>query len=74
MRLPIFERCANEMKPSAFESAVLERIAANTDDEELREQLSTVEVAEREHTGVGCYTKIFVRGGAGRTWRTAAWP
>jgi hypothetical protein len=55
------------MKPSAFESAVLERIASGTDDSELKDQLSSVKVLEREHTGVGCYTKISVRAGSDRT-------
>lgn len=55
------------MKASAFETAILEWIAVNSDDGALKSQLLTVEVEDRDHTGVGCYTKIRTTPNAERT-------
>jgi hypothetical protein len=53
--------------PTNFEKAVFEWIAANSTDTALQLQLSGVQVATREHTGVGCYSQLVPSPGAPRT-------
>lgn len=45
---------------SEFETAVLEWIAARCGDAALQAQLSGALVVERDHTGVGCYSRLLV--------------
>ena len=52
---------------SAFESAVLAWIAARSGDEALRQQLATAQIAERDHTGVGCYSRLRIESDAPRS-------
>jgi len=50
--------------PSEFETAVLDWISAEAGDPVLREQLSGIQVVERDHTMVGCYSTLAVRADA----------
>ncbi len=46
--------------PSVFETAVLEWIAARSDEPALQEQVARAKVTEREYTVVGCYSTLEV--------------
>lgn len=52
---------------SSFEAAVLEWMGARSGDVALREQLSRVRVLGREHTGVGCHSRLVVPAGTPRS-------
>ena len=45
---------------SAFEAAVLERIAVGSRDAALQEQLARAELGGRDYTVVGCYSTLLV--------------
>ena len=44
--------------PTEFESHVFRWIRVRSDDVVLRRQLEAAEVVDREHTGVGCYSRL----------------
>lgn len=56
-RAPDSERLQS---PTEFEAAVLEWFAAHSNDVALAAQLAHVRVQERQHTGVGCYSRFAV--------------
>ena len=45
---------------SQFEARVFEWIATQSHDLALQAQLARIQIAERQYTGVGCYTKLAV--------------
>jgi len=49
---------------SAFESAVLTWIAARSGDGALQQQLATAQIAERDHTGGGCCSRLRIESDA----------
>ncbi|MHC4470100.1 MAG: hypothetical protein ACYTDY_02630 [Planctomycetota bacterium] len=55
------------MEPSEFEAAVLDRVVTRTDDPALRAQLAEARVRERDHTGVGCFSRLDLPYGTPKT-------
>jgi hypothetical protein len=53
--------------PSEFEAAILGQIASETTDSALGAQLAGIRVANREYTGVGCYSELVPPEGAPST-------
>jgi hypothetical protein len=47
-----------EMNATKLENAILDYVMRHNDDKELRDQISRIQVASREHTGVGLYVNF----------------